>query len=90
MQDECKIEPKLLQQMFPDLNKLIELHKAFLDQLISKYQQSSNKFIESIGDILLEIVNIIYIFIFEKFEFNPEVISLLLLFVPNFFDLSRS
>lgn len=54
MQDECKIDQKILQQMFPDLNKLINLHKTFLDQLIKKYQQSSTKFIDSIGDILLD------------------------------------
>ena len=56
MQDECKIEQKHLTQMFPDLSKLISLHRSFLDQLISKYHNSSNKYIDSIGDILLETV----------------------------------
>ncbi len=56
MQDECKIEQKLLHQMFPDLGKLISLHKTFVDLLVQKYQQCSNKFIDSIGNILLETV----------------------------------
>ena len=69
MQDECKIEQKLLQQMFPDLTKLINLHKTFLDQLVNKYLKSSNKFIESIGDVLLETVNFFFLtFIFLKIK----------------------
>lgn len=61
MQDECKIEQKHLNQMFPDLSKLISVHRSILDQLISKYHNSSNKYIDSIGDILLETVNFLFL-----------------------------
>ena len=54
---DCKIEPKHIQQMFPDLERLIELHRSLLDELMERYNQSENKYIETIGDILLEIVN---------------------------------
>ena len=43
--------------MFPDLDRLIELHKNLLDQLMERYKLSENKYIESIGDILLNIVS---------------------------------
>ena len=56
MLNECKIEQKCIEQMFPDLEKLIELHSSLLTQLIERYKLSDNKFIESIGDILLDIV----------------------------------
>jgi len=57
MLSECKIDPKYIQQMFPDLDRLIELHKNLLDQLMERYKSSENKYIESIGDILLDIVS---------------------------------
>ena len=56
MLNECKIEPALLKQMFPDLDRLIELHRNMLDQLLERYKLSQHKFIESIGDILSNIV----------------------------------
>ena len=56
MLNECKIDQKIIQQMFPDLDRLIELHKNLLDQLMERYKLSENKYIESIGDILLNIV----------------------------------
>lgn len=57
MLNECKIDQKIIQQMFPDLDRLIELHKNLLDQLMERYKLSENKYIESIGDILLNIVS---------------------------------
>jgi len=57
MVNECKIDQKCIQQMFPDLDRLIELHKSLLDQLMERYKLSENKYIESIGDILLDIVS---------------------------------
>ena len=56
MQNECKIDAKYLQQMFPDLDRLIELHRQLLDSLMSRYQQCDKKFVNSIGDILLEVL----------------------------------
>lgn len=56
MLNDCKIESKYLDQIFPDLDRLIELHKSLLDQLIERYKISKNKFIESIGDILTQIL----------------------------------
>jgi hypothetical protein len=55
MVNECKIEPALMKQMFPDLDRLIELHRNMLDQLLERYKLSQHKFIESIGDILSNI-----------------------------------
>ncbi len=55
MQKECKIEQKYLQQMFPDLDRLINLHRELLDDLMQKYQESDKKFVKSIGNILLEV-----------------------------------
>lgn len=55
MQKECKIEQKYLQQMFPNLDRLIALHRDLLDDLMQKYQQSDKKFAKSIGDVLLEV-----------------------------------
>ena len=57
MINDCKIEQKHMQQMFPDLERLIDLHKDLLDSLMERYKISNNKYIESIGDILLEIVS---------------------------------
>lgn len=59
MLNDCKIDQKYLMQMFPDLDKLAELHKHLLDQLIERYKTSKNKFIDSIGDILSKIVIIL-------------------------------
>ena len=55
MQKDCKIEQKLLQQMFPDLDRLIALHHELLEDLMKRYQESDKKFVKSIGDILLEV-----------------------------------
>jgi hypothetical protein len=57
MINDCKIEQKHMQQMFPDLERLIDLHKDLLDSLMERYKISNNKYIESIGDILLDIVS---------------------------------
>lgn len=54
--NDCRIEPNILDQIFPDLEKLMDLHKILLDQLIDRYRISKNKFIEYIGDILSNIV----------------------------------
>ena len=57
MINDCKIEQKYMQQMFPDLERLIDLHKDLLDRLMERYKISNNKYIEAIGDILLDIVS---------------------------------
>lgn len=54
--ENCKIDKKLINQMFPDLENLLELHRNLLNQLINRYAQSSHKYITSVGDILLKIV----------------------------------
>ncbi len=56
MLKNCNVEQKYIQQLFPDIEKLIDLHKSLLDNLMDRYKLSNNKFIETIGDILLEIV----------------------------------
>jgi hypothetical protein len=56
MLTDCKIEHKYLVQMFPDLDRLADLHKNLLEQLIERYKSSKNKYIDSIGDILSKIV----------------------------------
>ncbi len=71
MVNECRIEPALMKQMFPDLDRLIELHRNMLDQLLERYKLSQHKFIESIGDILSHIVsgkkrNKLFFFFFKK------------------------
>ncbi|CAF0793101.1 unnamed protein product [Brachionus calyciflorus] len=55
--NDCRVEQKLVDQIFPDLEKLMELHKSLLDELIDRYKISKNKFIESIGDILYKILS---------------------------------
>lgn len=55
MQKDCKIEQKHLEQMFPDLDRLITLHHDLLDDLMQRYQESDKKFVKSIGDILLDV-----------------------------------
>lgn len=56
MLNECRVDPKYLQQMFPDLDRFADLHKSLLEQLIERYNVSKNKFVDSIGDILINIV----------------------------------
>lgn len=56
MLNDCRVEPKYLLSMFPDLDRFADLHKSLLEQLINRYKISKNKFIDSIGDILLKIV----------------------------------
>lgn len=56
MLNDCKIEQKVLAQMFPDLDKLLGLHKNLLNKLIERYRTSQNKFVNSIGDILVDVV----------------------------------
>jgi predicted PurR-regulated permease PerM len=73
MVSECKIDQKYIQQMFPDLDRLIELHKNLLDQLMERYKSSENKYIESIGDILLDIVSfLLRLLIFFVLIFYPN------------------
>lgn len=55
MLNECKIDPSIVKQMFPDLDRLIDLHRSLLEQLLERYKLSQHKFIESIGDILSSI-----------------------------------
>ena len=55
---DCKIEQKQLEQMFPDLDQLIELHSKFLSKLFERFKVSQNKYMESIGDILFEYVSL--------------------------------
>lgn len=55
MQRDCKIEQKHLEQMFPDLERLIALHQELLEDLMRRYQESDKKFVKSVGDILLEV-----------------------------------
>ena len=57
MLNDCKIDVKLINQMFPDLDKLIQLHKNLLNKLIDRYKKSNEKYVNSIGDILKDIVN---------------------------------
>lgn len=57
MLNDCRIDAKHLEQMFPDLDRFAELHKCLLEHLIERYKVSKNKFIDSIGDILLKIVS---------------------------------
>ena len=57
MVNDCKVEQKLIHQMFPDLERLIDLHRNLLDLLMERYKLSENKHVESIGDILLDIVS---------------------------------
>lgn len=54
---DCKVEQKQLEQMFPDLDQLIELHSKFLTKLINRYKTSQNKYLDQIGDILFEFVS---------------------------------
>lgn len=56
MINECKIDTKQINQIFPDLDRLIEFHQNLLSQLVDRYKTSSHKYINSIGDILLNIV----------------------------------
>ena len=55
--NDCKVEQKIIDQIFPDLERLMELHKNLLDLLLERYKNSKNKYIESIGDILNNIVS---------------------------------
>ena len=65
--NECRIESKTLEQIFPDLESLMNLHKVLLDHLIERYRTSKNKHVNSIGDILLNIVRIYLNFFFNNF-----------------------
>ena len=58
MQNDCKIDSKLINQMFPDLERLIQLHKNLLNKLIERYKKSDEKYVNSIGDILKDIVSL--------------------------------
>jgi hypothetical protein len=62
MLNECKVEQTILKQLFPDLDKLLELHRDLLHQLLERYKLSQHKYIESIGDILSNIVRFSSIF----------------------------
>lgn len=64
MLNDCRVDHKHLEQMFPDLDRFADLHKSLLEQLIERYKVSKNKFIDSIGDILINIVRI-----FNKLKF---------------------
>jgi hypothetical protein len=57
MLNEYKVDIRLLRQMFPDLDKLIDLHHTLLARLMERYKIANNKQITSISDILLDIVN---------------------------------
>jgi hypothetical protein len=54
---DCKVEQKQLEQMFPDLDQLIDLHSKFLSKLFERFKTSSDKLVESVGDILIEFVS---------------------------------
>lgn len=43
--------------MFPDLDQLIDLHSKFLNKLFERFKTSPNKYLESVGDILVEFVS---------------------------------
>jgi hypothetical protein len=57
MLNDCKIDRKELNQIFPDLDKLYHLHRNLLNKLIERYETSEHRYINSIGDILLDILN---------------------------------
>jgi hypothetical protein len=69
MKNECKIDSKQINQIFPDLDRLIEFHQNLLTQLVDRYKTSSHKYINSIGDILLSIVRSRYSILILKFLF---------------------
>ncbi len=56
MAHDCKVEQKQLEQMFPDLDQLIDLHSKFLSKLFERFKTSSDKLVELVGDILIEFV----------------------------------
>jgi hypothetical protein len=54
---DCKVEQKQLEQMFPDLDQLIDLHSKFLGKLFDRFKASQDRYFECIGDILIEFVS---------------------------------
>lgn len=71
--NECRIESNILEQIFPDLDSLMNLHKVLLDHLIDRYRTSKNKHVDSIGDILSNIVKIyLYNNFYIIFFFNSK------------------
>ena len=54
MMSECKLDSRQMEQMFPNLERLIEFHTRLLDDLVERYKTSPRKFVQVIGDILLK------------------------------------